>query len=161
MDNLQESKCLWSPSRYHCTSTNCLPKWVCDCLQGGLTTCWQNCPSWTEWAPGSSPYLWVISPETRSRACPCEHGQVKPQDSRVFQADRADGHCVQTRLQEGKNSISWDFLYFCLLVTLLLVVFCSRKWCGSKGRSHGINIKTNVSEEPVRIHMEDEEENFI
>ncbi len=139
MENLRASTCLWFASWQHCTSTNCLPKWICDCLRGGVASCWKNCPNWTEWATGSSPFLWVTSPEFRRRACPCEHGQVTSTDSRVFQADRADGQCVQARLPEGTNMIAWDLLYFCLLVALLLVVFCMRKWCGSRKSSRGLD----------------------
>ncbi len=134
---------------------------MCDCLQGGVASCWKNCPNWTEWATGASPYFWVTSPEFRRRACPCEHGQVTSTDSRVFQADRADGHCVQARLPEGTNTIAWDLLYFCLLVALLLGVFSLRKWCGSRKSSRGIETKTNWSEEPGQVHMEDKEENVV
>ncbi len=142
-------------------STNCLPKWACGNLQGGLTSRLRNCPSLTEWAYGASPYLFVISREFCLWACPCKQGQATPTGRRIFQADRIDGLFVQTRLPEGDITVNWDVLYFCLLVAFLLAVFFFRKWCGSKRRGHAKVTKANLREEPNQIHMADEVENFI
>ncbi len=127
---------------------NCLPKWICYCLQRGLATCWKNCPSWTEWTSGTFPYFRIISAKVRSRACPCEHSQVTPTDSRIFQGDRIDGQCVQTRLPEGTIRVTWDFLYLCLLVALIRVLFYFRTWCVRTRRGHFTPTNTGLSEEP-------------
>ncbi len=98
------------------TSTNCLPKRVCEGLLGGLTSCWNTCPSWIEWAPGSLPYLWVVALEFRRRACPCEQGPVKQAYSRVFRADWTSGY-YQTWVPIGINVISWAIFYISLLLS--------------------------------------------
>ncbi len=157
MDNPRTTRCQWVPSSHHCTTMNCLPKWVCECQQGGLTRCWKNCPSWAEWVTGSSPYPLAVASEFRRRTCPCDHGELILPDSQVFQVDRPSGHCVQARSLGGTSKTSWDFAYFCLLVFLLMVAFRFKRWCGRNGWIVVRKTTTNLRKNADQNRME---ENF-
>ncbi len=82
-----------------------------------------------------------------------------PVNSRVFQTDLTDGNCVQIQLPAGTNTISWDFLNFCLLVVLLLAVFCFRQWCCGRRRHQAGTLELNSRHS--QVYVEEWGENFI
>ncbi len=134
------NSCKWALTSYCSTNPafrKCVPKWVCDCA--GDTNCyncnrfcWASCPSWSEWIPMESPYLWSISPEFRLRRCPCDQETLEPLGSRIFQSDRVSGHCVQTRLPTGISAFPWHSFYFCLALLVFLIVYLVRDCSAEK-----------------------------
>ncbi len=146
------NNCKWTITTYCSTNPafrKCVPEWLCACV-GDIDCyncdrfCWAACPSWSEWTSMHSPSFLTFFPEFRERGCPCDRKTLLTLGSPIFQSDRANGHCVQTRLLTGLSAFPWNIFYLGLGL-LFFFIRCTARGCVRKAGWRTPVHETNVN----------------